>query len=646
MSRALVWKEWRENRAVMLVGNGLVVALPLLTAALVASSSDVTTADVSVDLWSRLVATMIWPVFGALFGATALGAERGAGTLDFVAMRPLSRARLWTTKVAVAAACQMSVMLTSAALLAALDPRAGRAVWRMVFGDWQTAALGAWLLFSSALVASAWTKRPLAAATASAILAAIVVVPAAVISGAVVAFANPGTEVFRGAASVWRGPSMASWFVPIGLVTAGFLSFSFWRFAGSELRQSRTRSVGLVAAVFVVGTLPALAPPVVAQVALTPEWGDVIELTIDPEGSTVLLTVVSPSRRQSQVWRAPLEGGEPRRLSGRWPMAFEPFFSGDGRKVAFFSGSDTRTWGPIQPLDLWMASPDGSEDSELAENLPKYGARSPALEAMFSADSRSIVILRGSALSIVSVEASEVSTIDTREFVGREGYARLIGVSSDGEEVFVAGRRGRGETASYNVVAVNFASPEVRPIARWDSGPFPGWQGIVRLAGAEADQIVVRRAGLWLLDTMDGSLTRVAERSCAEAVGPEVLFYLACERNEGREVVTALHVRKTFLDADESIVPIKDPMTRPVLVPHPSGQRVALGYGRRGAHTIVVFDQEATQLSKVSSALQPWRWTTDGRLVTSLLNASSLVHLLDPNTGKTFQPEYIRHRAK
>jgi hypothetical protein len=100
--------------------------------------------------------------------------------------------------------------------------------------------------------------------------------------------------------------------VLMGLAAAGFLLYSLWRFAGDELRHgSRARLLAVASGIVAIGLSSSLAPPAIAQWALSPAWGDIMDIALSPDGSTVALTVETRSRRQAQIWWASVPDSEP-----------------------------------------------------------------------------------------------------------------------------------------------------------------------------------------------------------------------------------------------------------------------------------------------------------------------------------------------
>lgn len=110
---------------------------------------------------------------------------------------------------------------------------------------------------------------------------------------------------------------------------------------------------------------------------MTPEimqkFGRLGSFALSPDGSTVLYTVtltdLPTERRQTDIFRIPVSGGEPVRLTtggGSSPQWFD-----EGNKIAFVSGSDLMTMNPdgseltrvegISGFEIFNISPDGKK---------------------------------------------------------------------------------------------------------------------------------------------------------------------------------------------------------------------------------------------------------------------------------------------
>ena len=115
MHRALMWKEWREQRAVMFAGLLVTILMPLfLFAGMSLRPRPVDLGSLSEAL-PGLYVILLWPLFVAAAGAGTVASEIGDGTLGFLLSRPVSRVRVWVVKVLVAAATFSVVAVSSVA---------------------------------------------------------------------------------------------------------------------------------------------------------------------------------------------------------------------------------------------------------------------------------------------------------------------------------------------------------------------------------------------------------------------------------------------------------------------------------------------------------------------------------------------------
>ncbi|MBM4083686.1 MAG: ABC transporter permease, partial [Planctomycetes bacterium] len=91
--RALLWKEWREKRLLVVLAPvasilGFVVSLAQSPHYLDRACSD-----------GLVVASLMWPVFALLIGAGMMANERDRGTHPFLLSQPIPRSRLWFAKL-------------------------------------------------------------------------------------------------------------------------------------------------------------------------------------------------------------------------------------------------------------------------------------------------------------------------------------------------------------------------------------------------------------------------------------------------------------------------------------------------------------------------------------------------------------------
>jgi ABC-type transport system involved in multi-copper enzyme maturation permease subunit len=153
----LVWKEWRQLRAVRWSGVLLcgVVLLVLLGATLVGDPGAVnpigfrtpTVTEIAADIAPIVFGAILWPLVVLLTAVQAFTGERSAGTESLLLLQPVGRGTVWWARVLVTIASWAVTVLASAALLYVLAfflP--GAALSRL------TATLRPWLAWQAAFL--------------------------------------------------------------------------------------------------------------------------------------------------------------------------------------------------------------------------------------------------------------------------------------------------------------------------------------------------------------------------------------------------------------------------------------------------------------------------------------------------------------
>lgn len=178
---AVIWKEYRQHRAVLIAGLISVVVTPALIA-LLNGIGRVTLED-NIDASAFAFLTVVLPLLAVAAGSATIAGECESRTLHFLLSRPLSRARAWSAKVLVAATVVGIVASTSWLLIVLLermlplDPAQrnpvifDRPLAQLGFPDFVSFTV---LLFGCAVLCSTLLPRPLTAAAASVALALVV----------------------------------------------------------------------------------------------------------------------------------------------------------------------------------------------------------------------------------------------------------------------------------------------------------------------------------------------------------------------------------------------------------------------------------------------------------------------------------------
>lgn len=118
MLKALIWKEWREQRSLVLAGVLVAVLLPLGVRLLFPGNRAPVGAELALTVDAMLLWIFVLPAFAAAMGATATVADRLDGTRGFLLSRPVSRSLLFAVKLGVGA-----LGFTLLVLTAGLGPR-------------------------------------------------------------------------------------------------------------------------------------------------------------------------------------------------------------------------------------------------------------------------------------------------------------------------------------------------------------------------------------------------------------------------------------------------------------------------------------------------------------------------------------------
>ncbi len=374
MLRALIWKEWREQRPLVIAGIALSTLMPFVLFAVAAATMPRFNGQRLADMTVVAFALLMWPMFAASAGAGAMANEMSGRTLGFLLSRPVSRALVWATKVALAATSVLFVMAISmlvarlmhwgAGTPAAADPSLV-VLGGDLFRPTQRHFLGVpslYLCFAVAVFLSGRVARSLAAAIGALAATGLFLTMLAALWPRV------------GLISSFRG----TW-VTTEILFAGtlLLTLSFRRFAaagaGRTSRFAGTVLVGsaVMVATAVVGFVPALYADTFADLdrAVTRDFA------MSFDGTAAVVTAAKYPAVVGSLWRLPDEveprsfgssHNEPLRLTGR--PAFAPFFSLDGAWVYYFTAS--APWGvPGGEADLRAVRIDGSEDRLVIESV-------------------------------------------------------------------------------------------------------------------------------------------------------------------------------------------------------------------------------------------------------------------------------------
>ena len=160
MTRALVWKEVREQGTVLVALIVLGAAVLIAAAVLLAPTDGGRATELrSLTAAGRIGLIMLTVTAGMVVGGTLFAGEREAGTFAFLDRLPGSRWRVWWRKVLTGAglvAAAVGVFVAVSAAGGILDLRTRQADWLLLFGVLALAAYG-WGVLGSVIARTSLT---------------------------------------------------------------------------------------------------------------------------------------------------------------------------------------------------------------------------------------------------------------------------------------------------------------------------------------------------------------------------------------------------------------------------------------------------------------------------------------------------------
>lgn len=398
MLRSLVWKEWREQRPIVLSGILVAIVLPvlILAATVLASTSDRVVA--SAQIVPLFYVAVLWPLFAVAAGATTITSDNSPAQLGFLLSRPAPRWLIWATKIGTGLAGFALLIAVSELLVRGLGAATGAPAMStlapipdFVSGPGVRVLLPALVLgfnlvcFASATFFASAMRRPLIVA----LLAGIVAVVHWVSTTAVwwlIDYMPGGDLVFAafallGALALFAGCGLA----------ASLTVFV----RGELLHGSRARSIAFGGAVVATAISFAFVGTTALYAARGPGSDAVFsEIAVAANGQTLAVTAGRPGAGASRrIWIMDLDTGA--RLATTRRLAHQPGLSPDGEWLAYTS---VRGLFGLRSdrAQLRIMRTDGTEDRVLASGLPFDGNGPPA----FSPDGRRVLISTGAGLYI------------------------------------------------------------------------------------------------------------------------------------------------------------------------------------------------------------------------------------------------------
>lgn len=411
MIKALLWKEWREQRAIVGVGLALALLTPVLLGVWVLATGGRRQLWMATELAPFINAAIVWPLLAAIAGAATGGEELASGTLGFLLSRPVSRHWVWLTKSLTGALAAGAVFAFSFVVSALFSAYAGNGALRFPF---TAGPFGSAAFFPDSLLRVYVVGAVVLAYAAAVFFAVLVVRPiAAALLGLVTGTALCGGIVAaqRSLAYQPRDLEGAEPFAMIALASAaaivlaaGLVLYRTGNMAASDRPWRRAASIAGAAIIAVTGST-ALAGAATTRV--------------DPSRSVVSILAPIPGADASVVY---VEGsdfagpqffileasGSFRRLTPR--MSVDGAVSPDGRRFAYVTGmgaAGMRAAG----CRLRIVDIDGGGDRELG-HLPLVVPRLGGCEAFaaglrgmtFSPDSSRLALAVYGTLQLIDVD--------------------------------------------------------------------------------------------------------------------------------------------------------------------------------------------------------------------------------------------------
>ncbi len=439
MLKALVWKEWRTQRPLVLAGLATSAVLPsfLMIGAKV-SAPDRAVEDFLAIVPFALV-LFVWPLFSVCIGTLAIAADMSDGSLRFLLSRPVSRPRVWLVKVATALLALLAVIIGSMVIgailsfvvaggdvdvMAYLAPRATTFPWEEI----ATLSVALALLFGCSVYWSMFVRRPLSGALAGFLTAAGI----AFTVGSVWISALPMSARARAATA------------PVGLATSIVLATAaiwiaafwiFWRgdiFGAAPRKRAFRPLLTITLVVMLIGAMPAAWVGMRSMSATAAGMYGQLDLI---DGS-VVLSEKTASGLTTKITSLSIANGERRALVGR--HAVLPAISPDRAWMVYLSFNGYL--GSLSAgFELRARRTDGSEDFAITADIPWEWPRSWALQ--FAPDSDHVVLSYGPQQVVIASVLERTSTLHN---LSRGAPSEIIGWSTGDEpELLYSQRRTR-----------------------------------------------------------------------------------------------------------------------------------------------------------------------------------------------------------
>jgi len=643
MIKALLWKEWREQRPVVFTGLAVSVSMPLF---LIAGASTLQRrldlADLA-DVMPLFLAALLWPLLAAACGAGTISNEIGGGTIGFLLSRPASRLRVWLIKVGMGGVALLLIVGGSLGVAAAFRSIApGHGSTDLVdsltllgeygvVGTFTLVSVGGSILlpFASAVFFSTFLSRALTAAAAG-LVAALAII----------------SVVFL----IWSRLDLVPRFEPgllaIEFGAAGILIlvaalFVFTR--GEMLSGRRVLRTALIGSLIILGGMMIVSLPILrAHTRLTPSAAALSDLQIVPAGNAIVATASGEHGESAQTWKIYLDGSGFERLTGRF--AGRPAVSPDGEWVVYVSQR-----GPMglrsDAIQLRAVRPDGSADHPLAPEFPVGSPYWYSLDDLIVSPDGEQVVFRYDSRLIFAMKGRPL-IIKRFEDLGFR-HAFVLGWTEDGSEVLLISSYWVNEEGT-TLAAFNPKSGESRIVFRSDRKrvytPRSRYRpdGIVLVAlgfEGESPDPNRRRFETILVDVRDGTVEPLTESSCSVAYDTSEearqIVYGHCPSEGAPASEVEIRVRDRVEGTDVALATVEGKVWGMTL--SPSADRVALErFGGKAGRMATLVVHRNGEIRSFDEGWVPLGWT--GRsgvvLVAKYRDVGTRLAVGDADTGE------------
>jgi ABC-type transport system involved in multi-copper enzyme maturation permease subunit len=260
--KPLIWKEWRENRLIIfwaILLTALFITVPVVGTKIEHGN------PISAEDFLQIT-QFVWLVAALLCGSTIIAPEIGAGSLQFLSSLPVSRAKVWLTKIGVGLVIMAASLAGSMLFLLAFSAIGPSHHWvtdgSIFSGSHITNILetfGCCLpLFAVGVVLSMLTDRTISALMASIVVSAVLYLLIVWLVTQILMVINGGNDV-----TFDFGYQLNSLIGAIALAALGLFGLSYRLFVDGETLKTGKRYVVLRSYVL---------PPVVIIGALCISW--------------------------------------------------------------------------------------------------------------------------------------------------------------------------------------------------------------------------------------------------------------------------------------------------------------------------------------------------------------------------------------